>query len=138
MYSVVKEIHFCYGHRLLHYKGKCRHLHGHNGRVRIELRMDELDERSMVFDFGDINQVIKKWIDETLDHTMILSEKDPFAKVLKKKKERLLTIKTNPTAEAIARMIFDYARSRGIPVHSVTLWETPSSFAVYRKRAQDD
>ena len=28
MYKVTREIHFCYGHRLLNYDGKCRHLHG--------------------------------------------------------------------------------------------------------------
>ena len=33
MFRVTKEIHFCYGHRLLNYDGKCRHLHGHNGRA---------------------------------------------------------------------------------------------------------
>ena len=31
MYRVYKDIHFCYGHRLLDYDGKCAHPHGHNG-----------------------------------------------------------------------------------------------------------
>ena len=35
MFTVSREIDFCYGHRLLNYAGKCRHLHGHNGRVVI-------------------------------------------------------------------------------------------------------
>ncbi len=34
---VTREITFCYGHRLLEYNGKCRHLHGHNGRAVITL-----------------------------------------------------------------------------------------------------
>ena len=37
MYRVTREIHFCYGHRLLNYDGKCRHLHGHNGKAVITL-----------------------------------------------------------------------------------------------------
>ena len=37
MYRVTREIRFCYGHRLLHYDGKCKHLHGHNGRAVISL-----------------------------------------------------------------------------------------------------
>ncbi|MES9926921.1 MAG: 6-carboxytetrahydropterin synthase, partial [Candidatus Thiodiazotropha sp. 6PDIVS] len=37
MYTVTKEIHFCYGHRLLNHKGKCRHLHGHNATAVIHL-----------------------------------------------------------------------------------------------------
>ena len=32
MFRATKEIHFCFGHRLMNYVGKCRHLHGHNGR----------------------------------------------------------------------------------------------------------
>ena len=37
MFSVTREITFCYGHRLLDYDGKCRYLHGHNGRAVITL-----------------------------------------------------------------------------------------------------
>ena len=33
MFSVSRQIDFCYGHRLMGYSGKCRHLHGHNGRA---------------------------------------------------------------------------------------------------------
>ncbi len=36
---------FCYGHRLLNYDGKCKHLHGHNGRVIISLEAPTLDNR---------------------------------------------------------------------------------------------
>lgn len=37
MYFLTQELEFCYGHRLIHYSGKCRFLHGHNGRVEIVL-----------------------------------------------------------------------------------------------------
>ncbi len=37
MFRLTQEIDFCYGHRLLNYSGKCRHLHGHNGRAVIVL-----------------------------------------------------------------------------------------------------
>ncbi len=133
MYIVTKEIYFCYGHRLLDYQGKCMYLHGHNGRVEVELQSNQLDKRAMVFDFNDISRAIKTWIDETLDHMMILREDDPVVPALKEKRERYLAIKTNPTAEVIAKMIFDYVKSQGFPVSAVTLWETESSFATYRK-----
>jgi 6-pyruvoyltetrahydropterin/6-carboxytetrahydropterin synthase len=42
-------------------------------------------------------------------------------------------IDVNPTAENIARLIFDYAHSQGIPVVEVKLWETPRCFATYRQ-----
>ena len=36
-----------------------------------------------------------------------------------------------PTAENIARVIFDYTASQGFPVVEVKLWETESCFASY-------
>ena len=68
MYAVTKQIEFCYGHRLLDYDGVCRHLHGHNAVVEIEVRADVLDERNMVVDFLDIKRVLKAWIDREIDH----------------------------------------------------------------------
>lgn len=132
MYTVTKETYFCYGHRLLDYDGACRHLHGHNGKIEVELSADRLDSRGMVVDFSEIKHVIKTWIDETLDHTMLLRKDDPLIPVLREHKERFYAMETNPTAESIARLIYDYAVSRGFPVTRVTLWETESSFATYR------
>jgi 6-pyruvoyltetrahydropterin/6-carboxytetrahydropterin synthase len=37
----------------------------------------------------------------------------------------------NPTAENIAKLIFEQTRRRGFPVARVVLWETPDSFAAY-------
>ena len=132
MYTVTKEIYFCYGHRLLNYDGACRHLHGHNGKVEVELSSNRLDERGMVVDFGHIGKVIKEWIDRTLDHTMLLSKDDPLLAVLKERKERLFVMDSNPTAESIAKLIYDYARTQNLPVTRVTLWETENSCATYR------
>src|SRR5260370_40930733 len=74
MYRVTREITFCYGHRLLNYDGKCRHLHGHNGRAVITLEAQDLDSLGMVMDFSQIKRVLQSWIDEALDHKMLLHE----------------------------------------------------------------
>ncbi len=131
MYQVTKTISFCYGHRLLNYDGKCRHLHGHNGRAEITLKAEQLDARGMVVDFGDVKKIVGNFIDQELDHNMLLCEKDPMVPILKEKGERNYLMKENPTAENIARLIFDFARSKNLPVVSVKLWETETSFAVY-------
>lgn len=131
MYRVTRVIRFCYGHRLLHYEGKCRHLHGHNGRVEIELSAATLDHRGMVVDFEEIKQGVHRWIDATLDHTLLLHEADPLIPALKSAGERYHAMPTNPTAEAIAQLIFEYTRSQQFPVTRVTLWETDASFATY-------
>ena len=62
MFQVVKQIHFCYGHRLLNYQGKCAHPHGHNGLVEVQFSSNELDKRGMVLDFDEIKQCVKTFI----------------------------------------------------------------------------
>lgn len=131
MYQVTKTIHFCYGHRLLRYEGKCRFLHGHNARVEITLARPQLDPRGMVTDFNEIRLRLKRWIDETLDHKMLLHREDPIIPQLKAAQEPFVPIPENPTAEVLARLIFEQARSERFPVTSVRLWETDSSFATY-------
>ena len=132
MHQVTKIIHFCYGHRLLNYEGKCRHLHGHNGRVEIQLSREKLDERGMVVDFDEIKQVVQTWINTELDHKMLLNRADPILPVLQKLGEPVHILDVNPTAESIARLIYEFAASRKLPVTAVRLWETDASFASYR------
>jgi 6-pyruvoyltetrahydropterin/6-carboxytetrahydropterin synthase len=132
MFKVTKHIEFCYGHRLLNYEGKCRHLHGHNGRVEVDIQTDKLDPRGMVHDFSDIKGTIKNWIDETLDHRMLLHKDDPILPILKQRGELFYAMDENPTAENIAKLIFHHAHKTGLPVVEVRLWETPTSYATYR------
>jgi 6-pyruvoyltetrahydropterin/6-carboxytetrahydropterin synthase len=131
MFRVTREIRFCYGHRLLNYDGKCRHLHGHNGRAVITLEAAQLDRLGMVVDFTQIKQVVSTWIDETLDHRMLLHRDDPVLDYLKKLGEPLYVMDVNPTAENIARLIFEYTAAQGFPVVEVQLWETDHCFATY-------
>ena len=131
MFRVTREIDFCYGHRLLNYPGKCRHLHGHNGRVLITFEASQLDDRGMVLDFGDIKRAISGWIDEHLDHRMILNRDDPVVPLLQQLREPLVLLDVNPTAENIARVIAEYTANAGFPVVEVRLWETPRCSAAY-------
>ena len=131
MYKVSKEIHFCYGHRLLDYDGQCAHPHGHNGRIVIELEASTLDRRGMVYDFGDIKELVQKWVDDQLDHKMILKKGDKLEKILKEMGEPYYLMDENPTAENLAKLVFDFSRSKNLPIKSVTFWETHSSSATY-------
>jgi 6-pyruvoyltetrahydropterin/6-carboxytetrahydropterin synthase len=131
MYRVTKMIDFCYGHRLLGGGGKCCHLHGHNGRLEIELETDQLDEQGMVRDFSEVKMVVTRWLDECLDHRMILCRRDPLIDVLRAHGEPVFVMDGNPTAEGIAELVFGLLRGQGLPVREVRLWETPSSFATF-------
>ena len=135
MYSVTKRIEFCYGHRLLDYDGICKHPHGHNAVVEVDVRTDQLDRRNMVADFSDIKRIVKGWIDSELDHKMILRHDDPIVAPLEALGEPIFKLDSNPTVERIARLIFDYAARQGLPVHRVRVWETPTSFAEYTDQA---
>ncbi|MFP4175500.1 MAG: 6-pyruvoyl trahydropterin synthase family protein [Halobacteriales archaeon] len=130
-YSVTKEIEFSYGHRLRNYDGACQHIHGHNGVAEVELSDDTLDDRGMVYDFGDLKDDVKGWIDDNMDHAMLVRHDDPLLDYLKETGEPYYVMDENPTAEAIAREIYEYAESQGHPVVAVRLWETGSSYATY-------
>ncbi|NQW03398.1 MAG: 6-carboxytetrahydropterin synthase [Acidobacteria bacterium] len=132
MYSVTKRLDFCYGHRLLNYDGVCRYLHGHNAMVEIDITAAELDDRNMVVDFTDVKNVVKAWIDRELDHKMILCHDDPMVEVLRAQGEPVFTLDSNPTAERLARLIYDTVRELGFSVSAVRLWETPGSCASWR------
>lgn len=132
MFRVTREIDFCYGHRLMNYDGKCKYLHGHNGRAIIAIEAPKLDDRGMVLDFSDIKRVVSTWIDENLDHRMLLQRNDPFVKVFQDLNEPVFLMDENPTAENIARLIHEFTASRGFPVVETHLWETPHCFATYR------
>ena len=133
MFRVTKEIDFCYGHRLLNYDGKCKYLHGHNGKAVIVLEGQQLDHRGMVVDFSDIKKQVAGWIDANLDHRMILHEADPIVPILQKLGEPMHIVSENPTAENIAKLIYDFAKSHRLPVKEVSLWETFNSYATYRE-----
>jgi 6-pyruvoyltetrahydropterin/6-carboxytetrahydropterin synthase len=131
MYRIQQRIEFCYGHRLLNYAGKCRFLHGHNGVVEILLEADKLDDRGMLVDFTDIKKSLRTWIDDHLDHRTILHAEDPYLPFLREQREPVIVIPVNPTAENIARLVFEQAVRFGFPIREVTLWETRNSCAKY-------
>jgi len=133
MYKVTKIIHFSYGHRLVNHPSKCRNLHGHNGRLEIDLESDTLNEQGMVWDFGEIKRTVEAWIDENLDHRMILCRDDPILGALKEQDEPVYVTEGAPTAEAIAELVYEFAKQEGLPVKEVRLWETPSSYATYHE-----
>ncbi len=132
MFQVTREIDFCYGHRLLNYEGKCKYLHGHNGRVVITIEAESLDHRGMVLDFSDIKRVVSTWIDENLDHRMLLNRDDPVIPMLQELGEPLFLLDSNPTAENIARLIHEFTAAQDFPVVETRLWETPRCYATYR------
>ena len=83
-----KSFDFCYGHRVHNQQLDaqltsggdtclaCRHLHGHQGKIKVFLTAPRL-VNGMVTDFKHLGW-FKDFIDEHLDHKMILDISDPL------------------------------------------------------------
>jgi len=117
----------------MNYNGRCAHPHGHNGIAEVELAAESLDNKGMVYDFGELKARLMEFIDKELDHRMILREDDPLVEALSTAGEPAYLMKENPTAENLARLIYREALSRGLPVVAVRFWETETSMAEYRE-----
>jgi 6-pyruvoyltetrahydropterin/6-carboxytetrahydropterin synthase len=134
MFSITKEVYFCYGHRLMNHPGKCRHLHGHSVKAAITLEAESLNEQGMVCDFSDIAAASAEYIEAELDHNFLLHQDDPLVNLLEQSNERFLALPEHPTSEYLAKLIYEFIKSKGFPVREVTLWETASACASYRER----
>ena len=123
MFQVSVEETFSAGHALRGYRGKCENVHGHNYKVRVTVAGPELDSVGLLCDFVHLKKAIRDVI-RALDHKY-LNELSPFDV-------------QNPSAENIARYLYDETSKQmppqpnGAGIASVTVWETDSSFAVYR------
>jgi 6-pyruvoyltetrahydropterin/6-carboxytetrahydropterin synthase len=132
-FSVVKTFEISYAHRLLNYNGKCENLHGHNGKIEIEISTYNLNNEEMVMDFTEIKEKAGRWLNENLDHKTILSRKDPLVKALKKNHQKLFLTDRNPTAEILCQIIYENLNKLGIKAETIKFWETDSSVAIYKK-----
>jgi 6-pyruvoyltetrahydropterin/6-carboxytetrahydropterin synthase len=131
MFRVTQEMRFCYGHRLLGHPGKCARLHGHNARVFVGLRAEAVDAQGMVVDFDTVEVRVRGYLDESLDHRMLLQEGDPACAALASIGEPFVALKVPPTAENLARLIFEQLARFGLPVAEVRFEEQPGSVAAY-------
>ncbi len=123
MYELVVKGGFAAAHNLRYYRGKCEALHGHNYRVEVYVRAEELGEGGMVLDFGELKALLGEVL-ATLDHRY-LNELPPF-------KEQ------EPSSENIARFIFEELEGRlpsGVKLYKVTVWESEGAGASYLKAA---
>src|SRR5262249_19179040 len=92
----------------------------------------DLDALGMVADFQVIRARLGGWIDAELDHRMILRRDDPVLPALLDLGEPVFIVDFNPTAEAMAHLLFEKARELGLPVTAVRLYDAPPCAAPYR------
>lgn len=135
---ITKEYRFCAAHRLMHHKGRCANIHGHNYVVRANVirLFGEIDEETgMVADFSEVRAILSRVFDP-YDHSIILNEKDP---ILEKVRElgdfRIHTFPGEPTAETMCRFFFNHIdkllRVKGLLLESISIQETEGNSAEF-------
>jgi len=132
-YLLEKKFYFEASHRLIkNYEGKCSNIHGHTFEVILRLESDTLNESDMVIDFFNTKS-LKNWIDENLDHSLLLWEKDDIINLFENQKQKIFICTKNPTSEYLAEILLEKAieffeqKYSGLKVHSITVNETPTS-----------
>ena len=121
MFELTVKSEFEAAHRIENYPGKCERLHGHNWIVEAIVQGDTLNELGILIDFKILKDELNKVLDE-LDH-QYLNELEIFAK-------------KNPTAEIIAKEIFDKLSTAEIfrgttKLKGVKVYESPKSCVTY-------
>ena len=123
MFEVKVEKSFSAAHHLLNYCGACENQHGHNWKVEVYVKGENLDKSNILVDF----KLLKKELDEVLNY---LDHKDI---------NTLPEFQTeSPSSEFMARFIYKKigdrlraATNNGAKVSKVAVWETPTSRATY-------
>ena len=120
MYELKTITQFGAAHQLRNYKGKCENLHGHNWKIEVYVKGEELDKDGLLVDFKDIKNKTKDIIEE-LDHKF-LNDLEPFREI-------------NPSSENIARFIYECLQKsledKRIHISRVTAWESDNACATY-------
>lgn len=115
MYKISKEFSFSASHILegLPSDHPCARLHGHNYVVTVHLKGKKLNEVGFIKDYRDLS-IVKNYIDNELDHRH-LNDLLPF----------------NPTAENLAKHLFDIFKQEIPELYAVEVSETPKTTAFY-------
>ena len=153
MITCTRSIEFDAGHRVVGHGSKCKHLHGHRYKVEITCALIAgTDKLGMVVDFGLVKELVGGWIDDHLDHGLILWDLDPLFKTFWSMRvdgpalratsadvedygttpQKLYSMRVNPTAENLAAHLLEVATDLLPPEVKplrVRVYETPNCWA---------
>ena len=102
------------------------------------LSSERLDKMGFVVDFAELRDKIGKWVDEHWDHAFLINDQDQeLLSALDSLKEKKIFVfcNENPTAEVMARYLYDHVHKLyGDLVSKVRIWESPNQYAEYFKQ----
>ncbi|AIQ41780.1 6-carboxytetrahydropterin synthase QueD [Paenibacillus sp. FSL R7-0297] len=132
--SVCKIFTFDAAHQLIGHKGKCSNLHGHTYKLEVVLKgvpsvaQGQSDE-GFVVDFSDIKTIVKQLVVDRLDHAFLAMGNEPVLETLTSTGSKVALLSFRTTAENMSAYIAYELKQASLPVYSVKLWETPTSWA---------
>ncbi|MCK5833941.1 6-carboxytetrahydropterin synthase QueD [bacterium] len=112
---------FSAAHKIEGYPGDCSNLHGHNWKVRLTIKTNELDDLGLSCDFRKAKSILNQVLKE-LDHKFLNDH--PWLKG------------GNPSSERLAKAIYNNALPLLPPMmilDSVELFESDRSSVEYRE-----
>ncbi len=138
---ITREFRFEGAHALTYYDGKCRQIHGHSYRLMITVTGEPSlvpgDPKSgMIMDLNDLKQIVTRHVLEPLDHSLMLRKDAPLSKELAQHYDNVILFDFQPTCEQLVLYIAAILEPVITPpnrLHSVRLYETPTSFAEWVK-----
>ncbi|HIF44024.1 MAG TPA: 6-carboxytetrahydropterin synthase [Dehalococcoidia bacterium] len=135
MYQIRIEFTFDSGHRLLDYNGKCAYPHGHTYRAEVFIESQSLNDLGLVYDFTDLKDKIKTWVDENWDHAFLVNSQDSelIAGLGSASLVRLYEFQDeNPSCEVMSRVLYEktVALCNLVPA-KVRLWESVNQYAEF-------
>ena len=123
-------------HQLVGHKGKCANLHGHTYKLEVRLYGDVISreqsesDEGFVIDFSDLKEVVKKKVVDPMDHAFLAEGIEPALESLHLSGSKVCYLGFRSTCENMAAFIC-HRLKQYYPklIHSVVLWETPTSYA---------
>ncbi|KUG26756.1 queuosine biosynthesis qued, ptps-i [hydrocarbon metagenome] len=130
--KISKEFKWEMGHRLPFHSGKCKNIHGHTYKMRVEIEGD-LDENGMVIDYYDVSEIISPMVEE-LDHSFMVKETDKeIIDFLDKLNSKKVVVPFETTAENITLHLLEKIKERinsnRIKRIKVRVYETEKTYA---------
>jgi 6-pyruvoyltetrahydropterin/6-carboxytetrahydropterin synthase len=136
-----RRIEFDMAHRVRGHENKCKYVHGHRYILEVTFEAQQLDSIGRVIDFGIVKQILGTWIDDNLDHNVILDQKDKELGVQIEKftGQKIYYLDNNPTVENIAKHLYEDILPTlfiggDITFHSLKLYETPNCYSIVSNR----
>jgi len=145
--TITRPFEFDSAHRVMNQKFKCYNLHGHRYRAELTFFFVEVEEIGYQIDFSEIKRIGGQWIDDHLDHAIILNPEDKsILKVCDELSSRFWTMSLNgerycnPTVENVSKEVFLaistlFDHESKLILTEVKLFETPNCWTICTRKS---